>query len=395
MSRKTKKIIFDASWHDYQMRNNKLTCGFNMPEALSGKSSFGLPPYAKRMPYLVDEYPACPQNWMRSEGRTKSFFVPVEEGKGMWLDFNECSSHTHEVAIVISVQGINPITGLPCNDPQLEQYIDECPKHKIKFGPDRYCKECDFRWTKQNYICTNATPFGSFWIDGFKAADGIVRQYILTAEKMRGVASNVIGKDRVYAIGLSFFLSKEKKPEIMTTTYRSRSPQWFSHVNTNVTITPDMLKDLQVGDVSDFSTYSYYLYDSTNLYNSTKSLSNNTSGQKGMIKCSEIDKSIKKGKRETKGIKAMACLDSMRGSSLGSSIVREVKTKNLEVGAGAKINQSIYDDPESLDFWHDEPEAITCINYCTEKEAKEIIEQGKVDVEGNEEGFLKDIPVGN
>ena len=38
-------------------------------------------------------------------------------------------------------------------------------------------------------------------------------QHILTAEKIRGVASNIIGKDRVYAIGLSFFTSKDKKPE--------------------------------------------------------------------------------------------------------------------------------------------------------------------------------------
>jgi len=65
---KKKEINFDGSCQDYLMRNNKLTCGFNMPEALSGESSFGLPPYNKRMPYLVDEYPACPQNWMRSEG---------------------------------------------------------------------------------------------------------------------------------------------------------------------------------------------------------------------------------------------------------------------------------------------------------------------------------------
>ena len=163
------------------------------------------------MPYLVDKYPACPSDWMRSEGIIKSYFVPVVEGHGMWIDFNENDNNNHHVAIVISIQGINPITGLPCQDAQLEQYIEECPKHKIKFGPDRFCKKCDFKWPKQNYICTTGTPHGNFWLDGFKAANGIVRQYILTAEKMRGVASNIIGKDRVYAIGISFFLSKEKK----------------------------------------------------------------------------------------------------------------------------------------------------------------------------------------
>ena len=115
MSKKNnKKISFDGSgyYDDYYMRNNEFGCGFNTPEALEGEDAFKLPPYAKRRAFLVDEYPACPENWMRSEGRLKSFFVAVQEDKGMWLDFNECSNHTHHVAIVISIQGVNPITGL-------------------------------------------------------------------------------------------------------------------------------------------------------------------------------------------------------------------------------------------------------------------------------------------
>jgi len=205
------------------MQNEKFTCTFNMPAALVGDATHNLPPGNVRKTFLVDEYPRCPANWMRSEGRVKSYFVPVQEGAGMWLDFNGNLGLDRHVAIVISIQGINPITGMPCEDPQLEQYIDTCPKHKIKFGPDRYCKKCDLKWPKQNYICSTGHPGGSFWIDGFKSAEGIVRQYILTAEKIRGVASNIIGKDRVYAIGLSFFTSKEKKPEPPTQLMRGCS----------------------------------------------------------------------------------------------------------------------------------------------------------------------------
>ena len=390
MSKKTPKtkVIFDASSYDYQMRNNKLTCGFNMPEALSGDSSFGLPPYAKRMPYLVDEYPACPEKWMRSEGRTKSFFVPVEEGKGMWLDFNECNNHTHNVAIVISIQGINPITGLPCNDPQLEQYIDECPKHKVKFGPDRYCKKCNFRWPKQNYICTTATPGGQFWIDGFKAADGIVRQYILTAEKMRGVASNVIGKDRVYAIGISFFLSKEKKPESSMNILRSCSSTPFGYLFTH---SPPVewnhtTSSGGFGDANGNNIYKDICENKTEATYSYLSCANSSDTQKGIVKCGGIGKGgARRISSPSIDIKEFDCT-----RSLGN-----IRTKKLEVGAGAKINQVIYDDTEGLDFWHNEPEAITCINYCSEKECRAIIEQGRVDIKGNAEGFLQDVPVGN
>ena len=210
---KKSKINFDGSTRNYLMRSGNFSCGFNMPDALKGEEIHNLPPYAKRMPFLVDEYPSCPDNWMRSEGTTTSYFIPVEEGKGMWLDFNNNQSHTHHVAIVVSIQGINPVTGLPCNDAQLEQYIEECPKHKIKFGPNRYCKECDYKWPKQNYICSTGTPSGTLWLDGFRTVEGIVRQYILTEEKMRGVASNIIGKDRVFAIGISFFISPNNPTE--------------------------------------------------------------------------------------------------------------------------------------------------------------------------------------
>ena len=63
------KIIFDASSYDYLMRNNGCSVGFNMPDALEGENTHGLPPYRKRMPYLVDKYPGCPSDWLKSEGK--------------------------------------------------------------------------------------------------------------------------------------------------------------------------------------------------------------------------------------------------------------------------------------------------------------------------------------
>jgi hypothetical protein len=78
-----------------------------------------------------------------------------------------------------------------------------------------------------------------------------------------------------------------------------------------------------------------------------------------------------------------------------STPLRSVQAKKLEVGAGAKINQSVYDDPEKLEFWHDKPESIICINYVDEKSAIKIIEQGEINIEGHKEGFLKKVPVGN
>jgi len=383
-------IVFDASSRDYLMRANNLSVGFNMPKALEGNCTFNLPPYCKRMPYLVDKFPSCPKDWMRSEGKIKSYFVPVIEGDGMWLDFNNNCKNPHHVAIVISVQGINPITGLPCKDFQMEQYIEECPKHKIKFGPDRYCKECDYKWPKQNYICTTGTPDGNLWIDGFRTAEGVVRQYILTSEKMRGVASNIIGKDRVYAIGISFFLSKEKKIQKPQTILRSfgafgasSGDVDFQYLNTT---TAD--NDNNFLGIGELITDTIYDDDSSICCSSI------SDGKQDFSRC--IDNALKKnikrggiGKGNHKKKSLPSALDSI------DTFSKTVKTTKLEVGAGSKINQSVYDDPDKLDYWHDDPESIICINYCTESECRSIIEGGMVDVEGNKDGFLQGIPVGN
>lgn len=414
---KKNTIVFDGGSYDYLMRANGFSCGLNMPPALSGESTFGLPPYAKRMPYLVDKYPACPDNWMRSEGKIKSYFVPVLEDHGMWLDFNENSYNKRHVAIVISIQGVNPITGLPCRDAHLEQYVEECPKHNIKFGPDRYCKKCDYKWPKQNYITTTTTPTGSLWLDGFRSVDGIVRQYILTAEKMRGVATNVkgVGKDRVYAIGLSFFLSKEKKPE----------PKIIEHVRGTFfspcyTGTKWLTKNI-INEVDDNDADSYLDMNDVNaggkiLYGDSRTNKNVYLDSASINVCSSSSSSVESASSasnepierlcaprtrsvKTKGVRIQSIVanaDDVTNSCTTKIPIQKIaQTKKLEVGAGAKIRQSIYDDCEKLDYWHDEPENIICISYCEEKDAKKIIESGEVEINGHAEGFLKEIPVGN
>jgi hypothetical protein len=377
--------------YEYWMKSNGMFVGLNTPDALESKESKqGLPPYAKRKGYLVDKYPACPKNWMESKGRLASYFVPVQEGKGMWLDFNKNFENDYHVAIVVSVQGINPLTGIACDDEHLEQYVDNCPKCSSSFKPDRYCEKCNMKYPKQNYLCTTSTPVGRFWLDGFRTIEGAVRQYILTAEKMKGVASNLIGKDRVFAIGVSFFLSKEKKKANVF-------PDVYSKSLYKSIITTPNTGDTHFLNVASPSSISGQSCSSSS--SSSGPSASSSSDQKGsmsspMFGCSSPTKgNTTKRKRSYGGGSSVECssnvfLNNTRG-------IQEVKTKSLEVGAGATIDQNVYDDTEQLSFWRDEPEAVICINYALEEEVKKIISQGSKSLEGHKEGFLKNVPVGN
>src|SRR3989338_5309207 len=64
-------------------------------------------------------------------------------------------------------------------------------------------------------------------------------------------------------------------------------------------------------------------------------------------------------------------------------------------GAGAKIDQKIHMDNESLDFWQEKPAGIIYINYTNEESARKIIASGRRDLTAQGEGFMKNLVVGH
>lgn len=414
------KTFFDTEQNgtDYHMTINGMSVGLNMPDALkssgSGEAEFvhSLPPYRPRRAYLVDEYPACPESWLRSSGRIKSYFVPVVKDAGLWLDFNRCWSHAHHAAIVVSVQGINAVTGLPCKDAQLEQYRDECPKHKKAFGPDRFCKECNFKWPKQNYLSGASTPYGQLWLDGFRAEDGKVRQYVFTDSKVRSVAKAVIGEDRVHALGISFFLSKEAKPKPQHNITRSSHFMSFAPGIGTEELDQSLFDGAPIatasagpcgpaGPVGDMwskslgGTISNHVDPDSITYSASLSTDNCTKGIP--MKSAKIGAGMKKSSLGASASKGSNMMSPKRGliSAPGASIPHINMVQQLEVAAGARIDQQVYDDQHELEFWQKEPDGLIIINYCTAEDAMKIINAGKVDITGSKDGFLQKIPTGN
>lgn len=421
------------------MTVNGLSCGLNMPTALPQQFINGqeiaqeLPPYGHVPALVVDEYPACPQNWMKSSGDASSYFVPVIKDRGLWLDFNFNASHTHHVAVVVSVQGVNAITGQKTDKLRLEQYKKKCPVHKKEFGHERYCEECGFKWPTQNYIGSNVTPSSFFWLDGFRTQDGEVRQYILTEEIVRGVASQLIGDERVFSIGVAFYLSKEPKP-IVEKMLRSRGSTGFSGISGY----SKSVKGIYLNSSSPSYTLndcddSHAVYgaapDAMGFYTpfttpqSSFEINDQIAEKRHLLtKMSTVNKKkIAAADYQTENIKDVmaiqGALETTTSSISADSLiahhgfdfdaevdhligeiseesVEPVETTKLEIGAGAKIRQNIHPDTEKLSFWQKEPAGIIYINYIPKDDAVKIIAAGKKDMTGQGEGFLKDLAVG-
>jgi hypothetical protein len=347
------------------MKINDLTCELNMPDAVQGEIVNGLPPYARVSAYAVDEYPACPDNWMHGSSKASSYFVPVKEGKGLWLDFNGCQSHKYDVAIVVSIQGVNPITGQKQDQLGLEQYKDKCPLHSCDFEQDRFCPQCKFKWPGQNYISTTGTPWQSLWIDGFRTEDGKVRQYILTAEKMKGVAAQLIGKDRVFAIGVAFFLSKMPKP-----------------VLENPILTRGTSSLMTFDSPQDYNMY----YSKTNYTSKIGAYQKcNAKGQSvsdNIMRSLDLGYMLNNDMENIHPTNEVLCAAAVTDTSLETkSQVRDRSSKSiqkkLEIGAGGLIAQQIHVDPKDINYWEDTPAGFIYLNYVSQEECQQILNTGK------------------
>lgn len=371
-----------------RMEINGLFAEINMPPALAGDGLHALPPHCKVQAYPVDEFPACPENWMHGSGKASSYFVPATVNRGMWFDFTMNSGLSYDLAIVVSVQGINPVTGKKVTQLNLEQYREKCPVHNVAFQQDRFCTDCGYAWPAQNYIAT--TTGQMLWIDGFRNEKGEVRQYIITEDIARGVAAQVIGDDRVWAIGFAFYLSKEPRKNPVYT----RGQDWGMH-------------SLLMADSGEYGS------DMASLdYDSCVSGPSGPTGPSGAVgaygPCGDGSKSLSFNMASTQHVNS--CSYSKGGMhrelKTGGGIIRAqsmmaprttpapmTQQKMLEIGAGARINQEIGVDLNPIDYWQAEPIGLIYCNYVDDVMFRQILKAGQRQMK--KEGALAGLNVGN
>jgi len=177
-----------------------------------------LPPPCPCDVHLVEDYPAARERWGREliEGGA-NYLCGVSGRRGLWFDLNGLHHDSHHIATVINIQGVNAVSGPGTSVDDLQQYRRNCPIHGTPFesrdGKDYFCSSCDFPWPPQNYLASNATPQNLLWLDGWRDSDGVVRQAIFTDDESEGVAAQTIGEARTNSIDLTFYSSKQPKPQ--------------------------------------------------------------------------------------------------------------------------------------------------------------------------------------
>ena len=357
-------------------------------ERLVGDRVFGLPPGNALKAYRVGQFIKKPDHWIDDNG---SFVVVVKPNKGLWFDWT--ANDGLNTAVLPTVKGCNPITGLATEGFSLEKIADKCPKCGDKLNSKNFCKQCGYEHPHQNYVSAPNT----LWWDGFRSEDGSVRQFFFSEDEMRDVASHLIGKENtVPAFGFAFY---NKKAE-----FRKQKPKneaRFGTCSTGSVVSKGGSKTvfgscsggtLSKGSVGD----SPVMYFGDNMVHmkglSSMNLTNSVgdSVDNHVYCCATTDGTSLSDMTSTAAMSFMDCSLSSEPKSRGI----EVRSKSVSVGAGAKINQQLQEDTAPISEWMDEPDAIMRIYFVFEEEFAKWRSFGMKCVEDVQAGMLKGIPVG-
>lgn len=341
-------------------------------QRLTGEYVHSLPPGNPLDVYPSDIFVEYPEQWMKGP---EVFVVPVRANKGLWFDWTMNSKIN--TAVVPTVKGCNPITGLQTSGINLERYEDKCPKHGTRFEGERYCPTCGYKWAPQNYV---AAP-NTLWWDGFRGEDGSVRQFFFTEDELRDIATHMIGKENtVPAFGFAFYEPKNMRQKSHSSIFHHDYTPWIFH--------------------HDYPPWVYTSNSTTKCVYSSGGSSEKSLG--GMPLNHSSNLLLSKKARNSKSVpfsSSASYSNEISFNSVGedyttSSLNLVEEIKEVSIGAGAKIEQAVEKDFYPLDSWRDKPSASMVIYFVFQEKLDQMLSKGVKDLTGKKEGMLDGLPVG-
>ncbi len=299
-------------------------------------------PDAHRLPPdwgAFDEYKVadwhCPSTWSND-----GYFIPVEEGQPLWIDFRG----NRQCAAILSIQRLNPITGKPAN---LEDGLKKDPE--------------------QNYM---VLP-NQMWIDGY-VNNGKVYQFVVTtAGKSLAVNEFLLPPEMQdsHALGVAFYLPRNPAPT-----------QAYRRVKKRFATTPRYTLSQSQGSISwDASIISDDAIPMSHEYK-PRSLSVFDSAPEAKYgTCRNVhsaDTSYKEHVIDT----------------LGSDHMDEHDQASM--GAGGRISQDIMTDSNTVDFYQDKPALVLPIYMALPELYKSIMSQGRKQEDGKQDKYIHSGKIG-
>ena len=340
------------------MRHHMQFWGFTIcvhhPEKGTGGAQ--LAPPAPQNVFEIADYDdgRLPEDWERASGNRGAFFVGVRSTGELWFDFRPMNTHTHDIAIVVSVQGVNALTvqSLPHGPVLLEQYRTHCPKHGTPFMGDRFCTQCGYQMVPQNYV-TNTTPDAAiqFWLDGWRGGkDGKIQQFVFSAATEGfGVAEQILGQRRARGIGFAIFRSKYPKPRVRTPQPRRSDADYLSAAEDDFAQGIDPL-DILERSGNDSETLHSFGHGGSYGLKGGEMLLGGSGSRRRML-------GVDRSNEETPTRR------------IGSPVT-------VEVSPGREVHQLIYLDPHDLSYWEESPAAYLVLAPADEAWVREITRKG-------------------
>lgn len=306
--------------------------------------------------FKVADY-ECPSDWSKD-----GVFVEVKEGEPLWIDFRG----NDECACLPSVQRLNPVTGEASN---LELGLSKDPK--------------------QNYLAVPRQP----WLDGY-AKDGKVYQFIVTKSGI-GLAVNeyVLPKHMQdsHALAFAFFGPKNPKPKVIERTVYKHSflpptKSWQPHEQWMIGSSSGGGKVSSNGPVgsmggcasADSVDWDSYIKSASVL----RGMPLNAQNISGSIPMSNTSEQFAKSIDET----SVSCFNAQTDeciAAFGETVdILEDKTASLEdcdkasMGAGGRIVQSIVQDNNTTEYYHEKPSGVLIIYLALPDMFKKIMNKG-------------------
>ena len=347
---------------------------------LVGEEIHGLPSGKPIACIPIKCLPGCDESWVRRAG---TYVVPIKREFGFWFDWRD--NDEFNTAVISSIKGINPITGRKIDNIRMEQYREKCPIHDCELSHGNYCDECGYNIPYQNYISYPNVPM---WQDGFRQADGSVRQFFFTEEDMRDVASAIIGKkNTVPAFGFAFYRcvndrGSKEKPRSIGNDYSANSINNVPCDDCDLSSSPSCGGVIDEGSSGGFTDWS----DSD-----------------GVVKHSAInnikitsDVVIQNANSERKHLETYSFeIGKSDSFSEEKEDIKERFVKDVSVGAGARIKQNLALDKTPLGEWGEKPESLITLYFVFEEQLEAIIEKGGIkELKNKPQGYLENIPVG-